>query len=88
MRFSDENPGGGHLSPLAACHVPMDSLLVLDVARYDYLSFQVDAGLPWAAMATTGSSFGQNRGYILVRLEPRDPSLCRLRTRWRRPWPA
>lgn len=70
MRFSDENPGGGHLSPLAACHVPMDSLLVLDVARYDYLSFQVDADLLWAAMATTDSSSGQNRGYILVRVEP------------------
>lgn len=68
--LSDDNRDGGHFSPLAAYHVPTHSLLVLDVARYKYPPFWVDADLLWAAMATPDSSSGQHRGYILVRVEP------------------
>ncbi|MFZ1429097.1 MAG: phytochelatin synthase family protein [Geminicoccaceae bacterium] len=68
--LSDDNRGGGHFSPLAAYHVPTDSLLVLDVARYKYPPFWADADLLWAAMATPDSSSGQNRGYIVVQVGP------------------
>jgi hypothetical protein len=58
--------GGGHFSPLAAYHEETDSFLVMDVARYKYPPFWVDADLLWQAMATTDTVSGRHRGYIVI----------------------
>ena len=63
---SDDNEGGGHFSPLAAYNGNADDLLLMDVARYKYPPFWVDADLLWQAMATTDTSSGRHRGFILV----------------------
>jgi len=67
--LSDDNTGGGHFSPLAAYSGRGDALLVMDVARYKYPPFWVDTDLLWQAMATTDTSSGQHRGYIVVEVE-------------------
>ena len=64
--LSDDNKGGGHFSPLAAYNGSADDLLLMDVARYKYPPFWVDADLLWRAMATTDTSSGRHRGYIVV----------------------
>ncbi|MGD9508146.1 MAG: phytochelatin synthase family protein [Geminicoccaceae bacterium] len=68
--LSDDNQGGGHFSPLAAFNRRADDLLVMDVARYKYPPFWVDADLLWQAMATTDTSSNRHRGYILVEVDP------------------
>ena len=67
--LSDDNTGGGHFSPLAAYNGRADALLVMDVARYKFPPFWVDTELLWQAMATTDTSSGQHRGYIVVEVE-------------------
>lgn len=67
--LSDDNTGGGHFTPLAAYNGRADALLVMDVARYKYPPFWVDADLLWRAMATTDTSSGRHRGYIVVEVE-------------------
>ena len=67
--LSDDNTGGGHFSPLAAYSGGGDRLLVMDVARYKYPPFWVDTDLLWQAMATTDTSSGQHRGYIVVEVQ-------------------
>ena len=64
--LSDDDAGGGHFSPLAAYHARADHLLVMDVARYKFPPFWVDTDLMWHAMATTDTSSGRHRGYIVV----------------------
>ncbi|HJZ34249.1 MAG TPA: phytochelatin synthase family protein, partial [Hyphomicrobiaceae bacterium] len=56
-------------SPLAAYSGGGDALLVMDVARYKYPPFWVDTELLWQAMATTDTSSGQHRGYIVVEVD-------------------
>jgi len=67
--LSDDNTGGGHFSPLAAYSGRGDALLVMDVARYKYPPFWVDTDLLWQAMATTDTSSGRHRGYIVVEVD-------------------
>src|SRR5215831_12312635 len=67
--LSDDNTGGGHFSPLAAYNGRADDLLVMDVARYKFPPFWVDTDLLWQAMATTDTSSGRHRGYIVVEVE-------------------
>ena len=67
--LSDDNTGGGHFTPLAAYNGRADALLVMDVARYKYPPFWVDTDLLWQAMATTDTSSGRHRGYIVVEVE-------------------
>ena len=64
--MSDDGQGGGHFSPLAAYHEETDSFLVMDVARYKYPPFWVDADLLWRAMATTDTVSERQRGYIII----------------------
>jgi hypothetical protein len=64
--LSDDNAGGGHFSPLAAYNGTADDLLLMDVARYKYPPFWVGTELLWSAMATTDTSSGQHRGFIVV----------------------
>jgi hypothetical protein len=64
--LSDDGQGGGHFSPLAAYHEATDSFLVMDVARYKYSPFWVDADLLWQAMATTDTVSERPRGYVLI----------------------
>jgi hypothetical protein len=68
--LSDDDTGGGHFSPLAAYNGRADDLLLMDVARYKYPPFWVDTDLLWQAMATTDTSSGRHRGYIVVEVEP------------------
>jgi len=67
--LSDDNAGGGHFSPLAAYNGRADDLLVMDVARYKFPPFWVDTDLLWQAMATTDTSSGRHRGYIVVEVD-------------------
>ena len=67
--LSDDNTGGGHFSPLAAYNGSADDLLVMDVARYKFPPFWVDTDLLWQAMATTDTSSGRHRGYIVVEVD-------------------
>jgi hypothetical protein len=67
--LSDDDLGGGHFSPLAAYNGTADELLLMDVARYKFPPFWVDTDLLWAAMATTDTSSGRHRGYIVVKVQ-------------------
>ena len=67
--LSDDGRGGGHFSPLAAFNGRADDLLVMDVARYKYPPFWVDTDLLWQAMATTDTTSGRHRGFIVVEVE-------------------
>ena len=67
--LSDDNEGGGHFSPLAAYNGSADDLLLMDVARYKYPPFWVDTDLLWQAMATTDTSSGRHRGFIVVEVD-------------------
>jgi hypothetical protein len=67
--LSDDNTGGGDFSPLAAYNRVEDDLLVMEVARYKYPPFWVDSVLLWSAMATTDTSSGRHRGFIVVEVE-------------------
>ena len=67
--LSDDNEGGGHFSPLSAYNARFDDLLLMDVAPYKYPPFWVDADLLWQAMATTDTSSGRHRRYIVVETE-------------------
>ena len=64
--MSDDDRGGGHFSPLAAYHEETDSFLVMDVARYKYPPFWVDADLLWRSMATTDTVSERHRGYVVI----------------------
>ena len=64
--LSDDNTGGGHFSPLAAYNRTADDLLLMDVARYKYPPFWVDAELLRQAMATTDTTSGRHRGFNVV----------------------
>lgn len=68
--LSDDNTGGGHFSPLAAYNGKAEDLLLMDVARYKYPPFWVDADLLWRAMATTDTTSGRHRGFIVVTVTP------------------
>ncbi len=60
-------PGGGHISPLAAYHAASDRVLILDVARYRYPAVWVRAEDLWQAMRIVDSSSGRSRGLVLIR---------------------
>lgn len=61
---------GGHISPVAAYNEESDRFLVLDVARYKYPPVWVEAADLWQSMATTDSTSGQSRGFVLVSRSP------------------
>jgi hypothetical protein len=65
-------PGGGHISPVAAYHSGSDRFLILDVAPYKAPFVWVRAGDLWQAMLSIDKSTGRSRGFVFV--EPRDPS--------------
>lgn len=70
LRSAMGQPGGGHISPLAAYHAPSDRVLILDVARYRYPSVWVPLEALWQAMRTTDSDSGLSRGLVVVRRPP------------------
>ncbi len=67
LRSGLGQPGGGHISPLAAYDPGSDAVLILDVARYRYPAVWVNAVDLWRAMATTDASSGRSRGLLLIR---------------------
>jgi hypothetical protein len=58
--------GGSHFSPLAAYHQGSDRFLVLDVARFRYPPFWVQADDLFRAMNTVDGVSTQTRGYLLI----------------------
>lgn len=74
LRRPLQQQGGGHFCPLGAYHAPSDRFLVMDVARYKYPPFWVEAPKLFAAMQTPDSTSGKNRGYLLLTApEPEGP---------------
>jgi len=59
-----KQPGGGHISPVAAYHKNSDSFLVLDVTPNKANWVWVDADLFISAMRTFDTI--ENRGYVLI----------------------
>lgn len=59
--------GPGHFSPIAAYHAGSDRFLVMDVARYKYAPWWVDAELLWEAMNTVDPAARKTRGFLVVR---------------------
>jgi hypothetical protein len=60
--------GGGHFSPLAACHEELNRTLVLDVNTHRYPPVWVDVELLFAAMCAIDPASGKSRGYLTVSL--------------------
>ncbi len=59
-------PGGGHISPLAAYHQQSDRFLLLDVAAYKYPPTWVRTEELWNGMNSTDKVSNRSRGLILV----------------------
>lgn len=57
--------GGGHWSPVAAYDAASDSFLILDVARFKYPPFWVNATDLIHAMQTH-NLYGQSRGFLIL----------------------
>lgn len=57
-------PGGGHISPLAAYDPAGDRVLILDVARYRYPAVWVSVADLWRAARTLDRSSGRSRGLV------------------------
>ena len=58
-------PGGGHISPIAAYHKASDSFLVMDVTNTKAAWVWVDSDTLFDAMATMDGD--KSRGYVLAR---------------------
>lgn len=67
QRSAMGQPGGGHISPVAAYDSRHDRALILDVARYRYPSVWVNASDLWQAMRSIDPSSGRSRGFLLIR---------------------
>jgi len=65
-RASLGQPGGGHMSPIAAYNVMNDSMLFMDVARYKYPPAWVPVTLLYDSMNTVDISSEQTRGIVIV----------------------
>lgn len=65
-RPSVSQPGGGHISPIAAYSSPGDAFLVLDVARYRLSPVWIDASTLWSAMSAVDSDSQRSRGFVVV----------------------
>ncbi len=59
-------PRVGHISPLAAYDAESDLVLIMDTASHYYPHTWVPLEKLYAAMATTDSSSGKQRGYLRV----------------------
>ncbi len=66
LRAALDQPGPGHISPLAAYHEGSDRFLMMDVARYKLPPSWVQADDFLAAMKTIDSSSGKARGFLIV----------------------
>ena len=56
----------GHITPIAACNVKTDRLLILDVASYRYPPVWVSTEALWNAMNTVDPASGRTRGFAVV----------------------
>ena len=59
-------PGGGHISPVAAYHQQSDRFLILDVAAYKYPPTWVSAEELWNGMNSFDKTSNRSRGFIAV----------------------
>lgn len=67
LRSALGQPGGGHISPLAAYDASSDTVLILDVARYRYPAAWVSVADLWQAIRTVDDSSGRSRGLLIIR---------------------
>lgn len=58
--------GTGHYSPIGAYNEENDMVLVLDVARFKYPPYWVDAEQLWEAMCSIDPETNQSRGFFVV----------------------
>ncbi len=66
-------PGGGHISPLAAYDPRSDRVLILDVARYRYPAAWVAVPDLWRAVRTIDGGTGRSRGLLTIEAAPPPP---------------
>lgn len=59
-------PGGGHISPIAAYHQKSDRFLILDVAAYKYLPTWVKTQELWKGINSMDKTSNRSRGLIVV----------------------
>jgi hypothetical protein len=60
-------PGGGHISPIAAYHQQSDRFLILDVAAYKYPPTWVKTQELWNGINSIDSSSNRSRGLITIK---------------------
>jgi len=59
-------PGGGHISPIAAYHKKSDRFLILDVAAYKYPPTWVSTEELWQGINSLDTTSNLSRGLIMV----------------------
>ena len=59
-------PGGGHISPIAAYHQKSDRFLILDVAAYKYPATWVRTAELWKGINSVDKTSNRSRGLIMV----------------------
>ncbi|MEL6908624.1 MAG: phytochelatin synthase family protein [Cyanobacteria bacterium J06598_4] len=62
-----DQPGGGHISPIAAYHSKSDRILILDVAAYKYPATWVSTEELWKGINSLDQTSNLSRGLITVR---------------------
>ncbi|KAJ8478384.1 hypothetical protein OPV22_022111 [Ensete ventricosum] len=67
--------GTGHFSPIGGYHAESDMALILDVARFKYPPHWVPLALLWEAMDTIDKTTGRPRGFMLISIHQKVPSL-------------
>ena len=60
-------PGGGHISPIAAYHQQSDRFLILDVAAYKYPATWVKTEELWNGINSVDRTSNKSRGFILLK---------------------
>ena len=60
-------PGGGHISPIAAYHQQSDRFLILDVAAYKYPATWVKTEELWNGINSLDKTSNRSRGLVTVR---------------------
>ncbi|MFM7269820.1 MAG: phytochelatin synthase family protein [Cyanobium sp.] len=70
LRSTLGQPGGGHISPLAAYDPGGDRVLILDVARYRYPAVWVPVADLWRSARTLDHGSGRSRGLVSLMAIP------------------
>jgi len=69
-RYTLQQVGGGHFSPIAAFNEKLDMMLFMDVARYKYSPAWIPVEKLYDAMNTVDPSEDAKRGWLVARRPP------------------